>query len=115
MDKDEAIRRAEADRDAAEDERDDVVEAAKDFAKALQQVIEPDADVYRIATEAPAASPRIRHPVKPGGPARRPPREGPAPRNHNDEVERGLMRAPVTGRHLSRRKPSRRPSASTLA
>lgn len=52
MDKDEAIRRAEADRDAAEDERDDVVEAAKDFAKALQQVIEPDADVYRIATEA---------------------------------------------------------------
>ncbi len=52
MENDEALRRTERDRDAAERDRDDAVDAAQDFAKALREVLQPDADVFRIASEA---------------------------------------------------------------
>lgn len=49
---DEALRRTESDLDDAERDRDAAVDAARDFARALQQAMRPDADVFRIASEA---------------------------------------------------------------
>jgi hypothetical protein len=57
VENDEARTRAESDRDTAEHERDAAVDAAQDFAKALQEVMQPDADVFRIASEALARHP----------------------------------------------------------
>lgn len=52
MENEEALRRAERDRADAEGDRDDAVDAAQDFANALQEVMQPDADVFMIASEA---------------------------------------------------------------
>ena len=51
MENDEALRRPERDRDDPELGRDDAADAARDFARALQEVMQPDADVFRIASE----------------------------------------------------------------
>ncbi len=52
MEKDDALRRAETHRDDAEHERDDAVDAARGFARALQDVMQPDADTFGIASAA---------------------------------------------------------------
>ncbi len=52
MENDEALRRPERDRDDPELGRDDAADAARDFARALQEVMQPDADAFRIASEA---------------------------------------------------------------
>ncbi len=57
MENEEALRRAERDRDEAERDREDAVDAAQHLAKALQEVMQPDADVFRIASEALARHP----------------------------------------------------------
>jgi hypothetical protein len=57
VDNDKRPKRIDGDGGQAEHERDAAVGAARDFAKALQEVTEPDADVWRIATEALARHP----------------------------------------------------------
>ena len=50
---DEELARLKAERDAAEDERDDAQATARDFAKALQEIAGTESpDFWRIATEA---------------------------------------------------------------